>query len=81
LATTLAILSSHKTEEIGLSLVKIRVLKVPKLCFGIAFQDALLEVRYFVKSVHVQLPNERREISMLEKSWKDIIRKALVFED
>jgi len=81
LLATLTIFSSHKTEKIGLSSVKIGVLKVPKLCFGIAFQDALLEVRNFVKSVHVQLPNERREIAMLEESWKDIIRKALVLED
>jgi hypothetical protein len=81
LTNTLAIFSSHKTEEIRLSSVKIRMLKVPKLCFGIAFQDALLEVRYLMKSVHVQLTNERREIAVLEISWKDVIRKALVLKD
>jgi hypothetical protein len=81
LATTLAIFSSHKTEKIGLSTVKIRVLKVPKLSFRIAFQDALLKVGYLTKSVHVQLTNERREIAMLEKSWKDIICKALLLID
>jgi hypothetical protein len=80
LATTL-VFSSHKTEKIGLSSVKIRVVKVPKLCFGVAFQDALLKVRYLMKSVHVQLTNERREVAMLEKSRKDIIRKALVLKD
>jgi hypothetical protein len=81
LTSTLAIFSSHKTEKIRLSSVKIRMLKVPKLCFGIAFQDALLEVRYLMKSIHVQLTNKRREIAMLEKSWKDVIRKAFVLKD
>jgi hypothetical protein len=61
--------------------MKIRMLKVPKLSFGIAFQDALLEVRYLAKSVHVQLTNERREIAMFEKSWEDIICKALLLID
>jgi hypothetical protein len=81
LASTFAIFSSDETEKIRLSSVKIRVLKVPKLCFGITLQDALLEMGYLMKSVHVQLSNKRREIPVLEKSWKDIIRKALMLKD
>jgi hypothetical protein len=81
LAAAFAIFSGDKTKKIGLSSVEIRMFKVPKLCFGIALQDALLEVGYLVKSVHVQLSNEGRKISMLEKPWKDVIRKALVLED
>jgi len=81
LAAAFTIFSSDKTEEIGLPSVEIRVLKVPKLCISVALQDALLEVRYLMKSVHVQLSNKRREIPMLEKSWEDIIRKALMLED
>jgi hypothetical protein len=83
LATTFTILprASDETEKIGLSSVKIRVLKVPKLSFGIALQDALLEVGYLMKSVHVQLSNKGGKIPVLEKSWKDIIRKAFVLKD
>jgi hypothetical protein len=81
LATTSTIFPSDETEKVRLSSVKARVLKVPKLGFGITLQDALLEVGYLVESVHVQLPNKRREIPVLEKSGKDIVCKALMFED
>jgi hypothetical protein len=59
LAATFTVFSSDKTEQIGLPSVEIRVLKVPKLCVSVALQDALLEVGYFMKSVHVQLSNKR----------------------
>ena len=81
LATTFTIFPSDETEKVKLSPVKVRVLEIPKLCFRIALQDALLEVGYLVESVHVQLSNERREISVLKESWKDIICKALVLKD
>ena len=81
LTTTSTILPRDQTEKVRLTSVKIRVLKVPKLCFGITLQDALLEMGYLMKSVHVQLSNKRREIPVLEKSWKDIIRKALMLKD
>jgi hypothetical protein len=81
LAAAFTVLSSDKTEEIGLPAVEIRVLEVPKFGFGIALQDTLLEVRYLVESVHVQLANKGGEIAMLEKSRQDIVCKALVLKD
>lgn len=81
LATTFTIFPRDQTEKIRLSSVKIRVLKVPKLGFGITLQDALLEVGYLVKPIHVQLSDEGREIPVLKKSWKDIICKALMLKD
>jgi len=81
LATTFIIFPSDETEKVRLSSVKARVLKVPKLGFGITLQDALLEVGYLMESVHVQLSNKGREIPVLEKSGKEIICKALVLED
>jgi hypothetical protein len=81
LATAFTVLPSDETEEIGLPAVEIRMLEVPKFRFGIALQDALLEVRYLVESVHVQLANKRREVSMLEKSREDIVCKALMLKD
>lgn len=81
LTTTFTIFPSDETEKVRLSSVKVRVLKVPELCFGITLQNALLEVGYLMESVHVQLSNKRREIPVLEKSRKDIICKALVLED
>lgn len=81
LAAAFTIFPSDETEKIGLATVKVRVLKVPKFSLGIALQDTLLEVRYLVESVHVQLTNKRGEISMLEKSWEDIVCKALMLKD
>jgi hypothetical protein len=81
LAAAFTVLPGDETEKIGLTTVKIRVFEVPKLSFGIALQDALLEVGYLVESVHVQLANKRREISMLEKSREDIVCKALMLKD
>jgi hypothetical protein len=48
LATTFTIFPSDEAEKIRLSSVKVRMLKVEKLCFGITLQDALLEVGYFM---------------------------------
>jgi hypothetical protein len=81
LAAAFTVLPCDETEKIGLPAVEIRVLEVPKFGFGIALQDTLLEVRYLVESVHVQLTNKRREISMLEKSWEDIVCKAFMLKD
>src|SRR6266702_2699680 len=81
LAAAFTVFPSDETEQIGLPVVEIRVLKVPKFSFGIALQDTLLEVRYLVESVHVKLTNKRREISMLEKSWEDIVCKAFMLKD
>ena len=81
LAAAFTVLSGDETEKIGLPTVKIWVLEVPKLGLGIALQDTLLEVRYLVEAVHVKLANKRREISMLEKSWEDIVCKAFMLKD
>jgi hypothetical protein len=81
LTTTPTILPRHQTKKIRLSSVKVRVLKVPKLCFGITLQDALLEVGYLMKPIHVQLSDEGREIPVLKKPWKDVICKAFVLKD
>ena len=81
LTTTFAVLPSDEAEEIGLPAVEMRVLEVPKFGFGIALEDTLLEVWYLVESVHVQLANKRREVSMLEKSREDVVCKALMLKD
>lgn len=81
LTATFAVLPSDEAEEIRLPTVEMRVLEVPKFGFGIALQDTLLEVWYLVESVHVQLANKRREVSMLEKSREDVVCKALMFKD
>jgi hypothetical protein len=81
LASAFTVLPCDETEKIGLPAMEIRVLEVPKFGFGVALQDTLLEVRYLVESVHVQLTNKRREVSMLEKSWEDIVCKAFMLKD
>ena len=81
LTTTFAVLPSDEAEEIGLPAVEMRVLEVPKFGFGIALEDTLLEVWYLVESVHVQLADKRREVSMLEKSREDVVCKALMLKD
>ena len=81
LATTSTIFPRDQTEKIRLSSVKIRVLKVPKLRFGITLQDALLKMGYLMKPIHVQLSDKGREIPMLKKSWKDFICEALMLKD
>ena len=81
LASSFTVLPGDETEKIGLPAMEIRVFEVPKFGFGVALQDTLLEVRYLVESVHVQLANKRREVSVLEKSWEDIVCKAFMLKD
>ncbi len=72
------LLALDEAQKIWLAAMEVGVRKIPELCVGVAFEHALLEVRNFVKPIHVQLANERAEIPMLEPSSKDFVSEALV---
>jgi len=55
-----------EAEEVGLSTVEVGVGKVPKLGLVVALQNTLLQMRNFVKSVHVELSYERSKVLVLE---------------
>lgn len=53
-------------EKVCLTSMKIGVAKVPKVSFRTGSEDALLEVRDFMKTVHVELANKGRKVLVLE---------------
>jgi hypothetical protein len=54
------------------------MLEVPEFSLGVGFEDPLLEMRYFVESVHVQLSHKRAEVLVFEPPAKDLSSKALM---
>lgn len=75
------LLALDETEEVWLAAVKVGVFEVPWFGVRVALQDALLEMRNFVKSVHVQLPHEGRELLVLEPASEDLTSKLFMVED
>lgn len=69
-----------EAEEVGLAAVEVGVFEVPWLGISVALQDALLQMRNFVKPVHVQLAHKGRELLVLEPASKHLTRKLLMVE-
>ena len=74
-------LALDKTEEVGLAAVEVRVFKMPWFGIGVALQDTLLQMRNFVKPVHVQLAHERRKLLVLEPASEDLARELFMVEN
>lgn len=55
--------------------------KVPWFGVRIALEYALLEMRYFVEPVHVELPDERGELLVFEPSAKNFSCEPFMIED
>ena len=70
-----------EAEQIGLPAVEMGVFKVPWLGVAVAFQDALLEVGDLVEAIHVELPDERRKLLMLEPATEDFSSKAFMVKN
>jgi hypothetical protein len=70
-----------KTEEIWLVSTKTLVVEVPVVGIGFAFQDALLKMRDFMESIHVQLPNERGEVLVFEPVGKNLAGELFLVID
>ena len=81
LAVVRLLLALNETEEIGLAPAEVWVFEVPWFGVRVALQDALLQVRNFVKPVHVQLAHERREFLVFKPTTEYFTSKPLMVED
>jgi hypothetical protein len=55
----------------------VRVREIPNFDIGIAFQYTLLQLRYLVEAVHVELSDERLKVLVLEPPTKNLAREML----
>ena len=81
LAVVGLLLALYEAEKIGLCTAEIGMFKVPWFGVRVALQDALLQVRNFVKPVHVQLAHERREFLVFKPTTEYFTSKPLMVED
>ena len=75
------LLSLNEAQQIRLATVEMRVFEVPGFGISVALQDALLQMRNFVKPVHVQLAHERREFLVFKPTTEYFTSKPLMVED
>lgn len=71
-------LAGDENEHVGSITLKVRVAELPDLVFGVADQDALLKMGYFVEVVHVELSNKRCKGVVFVEAWQDTFSKLLV---
>lgn len=72
------LLALYEAKQIGLAAMKVGVLKVPRFGVRIALEYALLEMGYFVETIHVELPDERGELLVFEPAAKDFPREPFM---
>ena len=75
------LLALDEAEEVWLTTVKVGVFEVPWFGISVALENALLQMRNFVKPVHVQLAHEGRELLVLEPASEHLAGKPLMIED
>ena len=75
------LLAFYEAEEVGLAAVEVGVFEVPGFGISVALQDALLQMRNFVKPVHVQLAHEGRKLLVLEPAPEHLARELFMVED
>ena len=75
------LLALDEAEEVWLAAVEVGVFEVPWFGISVALQDALLQMRNFVKPVHVQLSDKGRELLVLEPASEDFESKRFMVED
>ena len=74
------LLALDEAKEVGLATVEVGVFEVPWFGISVALQDALLQMRNFVKPVHVQLAHKRRKLLVLEPASEHLARELLMIE-
>lgn len=75
------LLALDEAEEIWLTTVKVGVFEVPWFGISVALENALLQMRNFVKPVHVQLAHKGRKLLVLEPASKHLTSKLFMVED
>ena len=71
-------LSLYEIKEVWFTASEMGMGKVPNFNVGFAFQNALLQLRNFMESVHVELTDKRVEILVLEPPTENLARELFM---
>jgi len=80
LALPVARTTADETKQVKLAAVEVCMGEVPKLCVSITPQYTLLQMRYFVETVHLELPDKRGKVLMFIPATEDLASETFVIQ-